>query len=368
MAQKILKPARQKKLKRLLKISASSVSRVEKCPASASLELKLKDKHRYFAFKDAAEYGTLVHKAGEELVNFGQPYSIPWQHPRFEDIFYSAGFYRDTINALTHTFKAGGVAEDKFRATINGVDCVAKCDYRIVHAKGVVVCDLKTGRFDYSESAHKQCFFAALLWLHENPIKGVTFYEIETVTIQPMYYDENRRVVRDKSVLTMEQIKSLLHTYTERVKQGAKVFHVAEHCKFCPSILICPEVQNKIREVFEMAKKATKEDINFKDLLVMQPAIDAWFESCAQYMTREMEAGKVIPGVQLSDANGQRRWIDPALVTEKLAYLKDRIYEPRKLKTPAQVEKITGKHEIEGLYETPKIKKLALVENPFEGV
>ena len=64
MAQKILKPARQKKLKRLLKISASSVSRVEKCPASASLELKLKDKYRYFAFKDAADYGTLVHKAG----------------------------------------------------------------------------------------------------------------------------------------------------------------------------------------------------------------------------------------------------------------------------------------------------------------
>ena len=74
--------------KKKLKIQASSISRIMKCPGSCTLESKLPDRLRYFAFKDAAEYGTLCHSYGENILN-GVKQKAP-DHPRADEIITSA--------------------------------------------------------------------------------------------------------------------------------------------------------------------------------------------------------------------------------------------------------------------------------------
>ena len=116
-----------------------------------------------------------------------------------------------------------------------------------------------------------------------------------------------------------------------------------------------------------MAKKANKDDLNFSEIYQKKDAVIAFLDAVDGYLKNELESGKTISGVMLEEYSGRRRWIDEGVVMEKLAYLKDKIFEPRKLKTPAQVEKLAGKANIEGLYDTPRLKRVALAVNNFEG-
>ena len=115
-----------------------------------------------------------------------------------------------------------------------------------------------------------------------------------------------------------------------------------------------------------MAKKANKDDLNFKEIYLKRDAVIAFLDALDGYLKTEMETGKAIPGLFLDEYSGHRRWTNPDEVIEKLAYLKDKIFKPRELKTPAQVEKIAGRENTAGLYTTPKYKTVAIRENNFE--
>ena len=115
-----------------------------------------------------------------------------------------------------------------------------------------------------------------------------------------------------------------------------------------------------------MAKKANKDDLNFKEIYLKRDAVIAFLDALDGYLKNEMETGKAIPGLYLEEKSGRRRWTDEGAVVSALKYLKEKIYEPRVLKSPAQMEKIAGKQNIEGLYTTPKYKTVAIRENNFE--
>lgn len=186
--------------KKPLKISASSASRIQKCPGSAHLEAKLKDKYRVFLYKESAEFGTLCHSCGEEILLNGElsadTISKIEGHPRCEDILYIVQYYSVAVNRVLNQLGASIrslLVEKKYRKVIEGIDCVAKCDALSEHTNGVLVADLKTGTYDYTDSAYEQMFFAALLWLAKQG-RYMGEKQIKTVTIQPMYYHESYRV------------------------------------------------------------------------------------------------------------------------------------------------------------------------------
>lgn len=348
-----------------LKLQASSVSRVLKCPGSMTLESRLPDKYRFFAYKNAAEFGTLCHAAGESrLLHKGRVsqdliMKID-QHPRFEDIFYISDEYAKAV--LARKPKSGKLhVEEKFRATICGVDCVAKSDAFYVTPDKIIKFDLKSGNFDYTESATAQMMFAAQLWcyIHDRDNQR----HVEVCTVQPAFYNEARRIVVTGNYrFGAWKFEDFVAGIISRQKE----FNPGDHCKMCPAILTCKVVKNLVEEYFEMSKKATKEDLNFKALYEKKEAVIAFFKALDSYLLTEMESGKRIPGMYLADSFGHRRWNDEGEVIAKLKYLKDKIFAPRELKTPAQMEKIAGKENIAGLYFTPKSKKVAIRENSFE--
>lgn len=342
-----------------LKIQASSISRIMKCPGSCTLESKLPDRLRYFAYKDAAEYGTACHLYGENILN-GVKQGTP-DHPRAEEIIYTGTEYAKAVKA--GKIKGGKLhVEEKFRAEILGIDCVAKSDAFYVAPGRIRKFDLKSGRYDYTESATAQMSFAANLFCFVHDLKNGT--KFDAVTIQPNYFNEARRVVAS-SIDWYEQPSFV--AFVAGIKKRQKEFNAGSHCKMCAAILTCKTVKKLTEEFFDMAKKANKDDLNFREIYEKKDAVIAFLDAIGGYLKNELETGKIIPGLYLEEYSGHRKWINAEEVAEKLAYLKDKIFEPRKLKTPAQVEKIAGRENVAGLYDTPRLKRVALRTNNFEG-
>ena len=351
--------------KKPLKIQASSISRIMKCPGSCTLESKLPDRLRYFAYKDAAEYGTMCHAVGESALLHGGKCGHDimvkvYQHPRAEEVYTIGHVYAAAVLARRPR-GAKMFIEEKFRTTIHGVDCVAKSDAYFVTPKTIQKFDLKSGSFDYYDSARQQMEYAAKLWCYINDEKDGR--KITTTTVQPAYYSEARRVVDSPA---FSYSREAFSDFVAEIKGRQKEFYAGDHCKMCSSILTCKTVKTITEEFFEMSKKATKEDIAFKDFYLKKGAVVAFLDAVESYCKQEMEAGKVIPGLTMEEYSGRRRWKDAGEVAEKLAYLKDKIWEPRELKSPAQLEKIAGKENIAGLYDTPRLKRVAIQENNFQ--
>lgn len=351
-----------KKVKKPLKFQASSISRIMKCPGSATLDRDCPERLRYFAYKDAAEFGTLCHAWGEGILKRGVAGGVDFavaEHPRREDILFIAGEYARQVKELKTPGKLH--VEEKFRATIAGVDCVAKSDAFYVGKKHLRKIDLKSGNFDYAESAGVQMDFASQLYLYVNKYPDGTLFD--TVTIQPAYYNEARRVVvSGKKKFNRAEFEVFIADLAKRQKE----LNPGSHCKFCGSILTCPKVKKLTEEFFEMAK-TNYEALDYKRIYEMKDAVETFLKALDAYLKNELESGKHIPGLFLDETSGHRRWIDIGEVESKLAYLKDKIYKPRELKTPAQLEKIAGKENIAGLYDSPRLKKVAIRENNFEG-
>ena len=351
-------------MKKQLKIQASSISRIVKCPGSCNLESKLPDRLRHFAYKDAAEFGTLCPAGGEALLKSGvihQPViSDVFKHARYEDIQFIGGTYAQIVRDNSPV-KTKLYVEKKFRADILGIDCVAKSDAFFVTPRLIRKFDLKSGNYDYADSAKMQMEYAARLWCYINDKKDGRM--IETYTVQPAYYSEARRVVASTPI---KYNKQEFVDFIKSIKSRQKEFNPGEHCKMCAAILTCKAVKKLTEEFYEMAKKATKEDLDFVEIYQKKDAVIAFLDALDLHLKTVLESGKSIPGIFLDERSGHRRWLNVDEVIDKLAYLGNKIYEPKKLKTPAQVEKIAGKSNIEGLYDTPKLKKVAVRENMFE--
>ena len=94
--------------------------------------------------------------------------------------------------------------------------------------------------------------------------------------------------------------------------------------------------------------------------LDMIPMLEEWIKARRAVAHKLAEAGTTIPGWQLVEKHGNRRWIDEDAVKAALTYkgFSDKMFEAPKLKSPAQMEKALGKE---------KAVLADLVERPVTG-
>lgn len=125
-------------------------------------------------------------------------------------------------------------------------------------------------------------------------------------------------------------------------------------CRFCKASPMCPE---RLKDAQALAR------IEFADtvvapppvetltlpemLLVMEkaPAIEAWLKDVRTHIENTLISGGEVPGWKIVAKRAMRKWADPAATTawlEQHGYDAEE-YEDRKLKSPAQVEKLVGK-------------------------
>lgn len=141
-----------------------------------------------------------------------------------------------------------------------------------------------------------------------------------------------------------------------------KHFKVGDWCKFCPALGFC---ETKRRHMFEMAD-AQFEVIDGGEPSVTFPApselsddklstilshledFEAWKKSVIAYAHTQCEQGRQIPGWKLVQKRAYRKWKDEEEAIELLELRGIDPYQPRKVRTPADVEKfMPGKNPAE---------------------
>lgn len=234
----------------------------------------------------------------------------------------------------------------------------------------LIIYDYKHGAGNAVEVVdNKQLLYYALGAILNLMNGGGDFEEVELVIVQPraMHRDGHvRRWVVDVPYI-MEFAKELEKKARETMQPDAPLV-AGDHCKWCPAKAFCPALAKLVVDTAAMdfpepvppaPRFPTPEQLTpaqLKKALDLSEVINDWIRSVEAYAEESARRGVQIPGYKLVKKRANRKWVDEKKVEETLAEYGDQIFEPRYLKSPAQVEKVVGKKNlllIDTLCETP---------------
>jgi hypothetical protein len=229
------------------------------------------------------------------------------------------------------------------------------------------VFDLKYGQVPVEIEGNPQVKYYALgVWL---TLDGKTqpVDEIVLTIIQPRR-DHPAGVIRSITI-TLDELVAfgndlIAAAYATLPKDAA--LHAGDHCKWCPAKARCPELQRLSQEIaateFDevpiVPPPALIPREQFAEMLGKLHILDDWSASMKEHAYQELLAGREVPGFKLVERRAERKWED-----EKTAALEavrehgDKVFEPLKLKSPAQVEKVVGKKKFKDTLSQHTIKK-----------
>ncbi len=158
-----------------------------------------------------------------------------------------------------------------------------------------------------------------------------------------------------------------LRTAIERVRTGDPTLATGTHCKFCPAKPICPAIRDDIQRTaeldftnFEVEKislpvPSSLTPERLAHLITNASLFKEWAASIIAYGHRLAENGQSIPGYKLVEKRANRRWVNPSDVEGAFGLEFGEDVYNKKLKSPAQMEKLLGKRksELEDYWETP---------------
>jgi len=372
-----------------MKIQASSVHRISRCPGSALLAETLDKDLIYSPFKDAASFGRDIHDIAEQQLK-GAPGTIP-------AMLKKAGYEKDTndydrgLNAVKvykahfnkilkkYEIKTGtkkAIIEGKFRVEVNGFDLVFKCDAMLVcNQKDIAyidIFDLKTGNFDYTNSASEQLIFSLMVYILGQYKKVKSEYICRVHIVQPNYYSEPEKII----TMDVEITPAVVSHYFEELAYtfvDDKTFNAGDHCTFCPAILVCPKMQISMKYLSRVAQEfnddlPTVTDENLETFFLLKKNIESYLKAVEGVVEKRMLSGSNFKNVYHKMVSGKRFWKDEKTVANKLKHLGAKRFEPPKLLSPAKMESLAGRENMVDLFEQLRYKKLAIRDNPFTKV
>lgn len=136
-------------------------------------------------------------------------------------------------------------------------------------------------------------------------------------------------------------------------------------CKYCPAIAYCPEakgaVESAVQTVFTKLPMPPSKEVGQMSLppvaaltaaqvasaLDWEDTIDSWFEAVRERaLTELVKDAHSVPGYKLVEGKTNRSWGIESEVETAFSMLGEELYAPRKIKSPAQLEKIAGEEEV----------------------
>jgi hypothetical protein len=145
----------------------------------------------------------------------------------------------------------------------------------------------------------------------------------------------------------------------EKTLQPDAPLNPGSHCRFCKAAALCPAKRD---QAFELAKIEFGEDallpdrIDPRQMSIEQVAnflnvadqIEDWLRAMRAHVQSELEAGNPVPGWKLVNKRATRVWNDQAQVVawaKQLGLEDDEVFD-KKVKSPAQLEKVVGKKNL----------------------
>lgn len=303
-----------------------------------------------FRFADAADF------IGEEITVGNHKFTVD------EEMAEAVQLYVDTVKAdyddkdillIEHRFDLSGTVYDGMFGTN---DCGL---YKISTGK-LIIYDYKHGKGHAVEAKdNPQLKYYGIGAMSLPSLKGISLDEIELVIVQPRAPHRDGPVRRWQTDVThlIDFIADLRDAAVQTTVLDAPVVAGA-HCKFCPAAGVCPALREKALEDAQAEFGGTPSDLTeaqIADLLSKADLIEDWLKAIRSEAYGRAEGGAKIPGYKLVQKRAVRKWSGDAdtVATELCAKFDlglDDVLE-RKLRSPAQVEKLLPKADRAGLAE-----------------
>lgn len=322
------------------KIGASSMYRWASCPGSVKLSEGIESVSSAYAAE-----GTIAHDIASQILLGANP-SVPVDFDGMDAVgvyvTWAKEVSKDADKVLVeHKFDLSSLYPGMFGTgdlvVLKGTRLII-ADYK--HGQGIPVEVLEDGK------PNMQLLYYALGAMIDT---GFKVEQVELVVVQPRCYHPDgpvRSHVFD--ALELLDFAADLVEAAKRTEDPNAPLKSGDHCRFCPAAPKCPELRKKALEVAqrEFAPTFSYDPVQLADTLNQLPALEAFIKSVREFAYREAEHGRCPPGWKLVQKRATRRWKDSEDTT--LAKLKSLITETetlfeRKLKSPAQVEKMIGK-------------------------
>jgi hypothetical protein len=126
-----------------------------------------------------------------------------------------------------------------------------------------------------------------------------------------------------------------------------------DHCKFCKAAGVCPALRSNALAVAQDDFGAVRsvDDLTPEEIasyMMRIPLVEEWIKSLRRHANSLLEAGTPVPGYKLVEKRPTRKWKTQDAVLEWAASEEledDEIFE-KKIKSPAQMEKVVGKKNV----------------------
>lgn len=228
-------------------------------------------------------------------------------------------------------------------------------DHVALRGRLLVVSDLKYGQGVVVEAkGNKQLRYYALGALLSLP-PGTPVEKVWMFIVQPRASHAEGPIRFDE--ITVEELLGfageLMAAARETTLPDAPLA-AGSHCRFCPAAGVCPEQQRHALAVAQsefdsvaevehnlLPQPATMPPAQLAMVLEKLPVLEAWAEAVRAQAKGMLERGEELPGYKLVEKRATRRWVSPDDAAQQLAargFGEDDIYQPRELKSPAQIE------------------------------
>jgi hypothetical protein len=138
------------------------------------------------------------------------------------------------------------------------------------------------------------------------------------------------------------------HEASVRKAMGEDHLKAGDHCRFCPAILICPEVEKHALQIAQTEFEVIRDDTaKLAELFELTPAIQTLLKKIPNAMMEKFRDGSGVPGYKVVAkrlSNRQWLWRDDKETLRALEELgvSRKLATEEKLKSPTQLEKELG--------------------------
>lgn len=344
---------------------ASSMSRWANCPASIAACKNIPETSSPYA-----EEGTLAHNFAERLLREEEDTETVLTElaKALPDGYASVVTYVAGIKSMlcAENVRLIGI-EQKVELPCVSAEAFGTADCIIEQENDLHVIDYKHG--------------AGVPVAAEGNLQGL-YYLAGAAMAQERYYDNYIFTVVQPRVSVGEPIKSVSYKLSDILdflayaKQKIEdtqvenpVYKTGDWCRFCRAAPFCPQKHKEVAEfldeplpsVFGYDMEALKE--RYEKI----PSIRQYIGAVESFVMSEAQNGAVLPGYYVREKTGNRAWKRGLDVAASLAKFVDEedVYEPKKVKSPAQIEKLLPREDreiLESLTER-KVTGIKLVKD-----
>jgi len=336
-------------------LSASGSKRWLSCTPSARLEATLPEQKRATGAFDFSQEGTTAHTLGEIKLRYHYNQIGIEEYQREYEIIKATPYYNDDFEANVDNYvlyvrsQIGEGDTPLFEQRVDFSDWVpdgfGTADVVILSKHAVRVIDLKFGKGIPVSALHNTQLRLYALGAYSKFKEDYPELKEVSYTIHQPRLDS---ISSDGTSIAklVDWANYFVKPKAKKAWSGTGEFLPGEWCQFCRAKATCrarSDFNNEVAKL-EFRAPALLDDDEVSEVLTKAQNLRTWVNDVEEYvLTRAVEQNIVPTGYKLSTTVTHRRITDHALAATVLAEKgipEDQLWEPRKLKSLATLEKI----------------------------